>query len=31
MRTGAVWWLSNRVHQEPAAIALKVAIDPDFI
>jgi phosphohistidine phosphatase len=31
MRTGAVWWLSNGVHQEPAAIALKVAIDPDYI
>jgi phosphohistidine phosphatase len=31
MRTGAVWWLSNRVHQEAAAVVLKVAIDPEFI
>jgi phosphohistidine phosphatase len=31
MRTGAVWWLSNGVHQEPAAIALKLVIDPDYI
>jgi phosphohistidine phosphatase len=31
MRKGAVWWLSNRVHQEPAAVVLKVAIGPDFI
>ena len=31
MRTGAVWWLSNRAHQEPAAVALKVAIGPDFV
>jgi phosphohistidine phosphatase len=31
MHTGAVWWLSSRVHQEPAAVVLKVAIGPDFI
>lgn len=31
MPKGAVWWLSNRVHQEPTAVVLKVAIGPDFI
>ena len=31
LRTGGVCWLAGAVHREPAAVTLKVAIDPDFI
>jgi phosphohistidine phosphatase len=31
VRKGAVWWLSNRVRDDGAAIVLKVVIGPDFL
>ncbi|HEY3179945.1 MAG TPA: phosphohistidine phosphatase SixA [Casimicrobiaceae bacterium] len=31
VRKGAVWWLSNRVREDGAAIVLKVVIGPDFL
>ena len=31
VRKGAVWWLSNRVRDDGAAIVLKVVIGPDFM
>jgi phosphohistidine phosphatase len=31
VRKGAVWWLSNRVREDGAAIVLKTVVAPDFL
>jgi len=31
VRKGAVWWLSNRVREDGAAVVLKTVIGPDFV
>ena len=31
IRKGAVWWLSNRVKEDGAAVVLKVVVGPDFV
>jgi phosphohistidine phosphatase len=31
VRKGAVWWLSNRVREDGAAVVLKTVLGPDFI
>ena len=31
VRKGAVWWLSNRVREDGAAIVLKTVVGPDFL
>jgi len=31
VRKGAVWWLSNRVREDGAAVVLKTVVGPDFV
>jgi len=31
VRKGAVWWLSNRVREDGAAVVLKTVVGPDFL
>jgi len=31
VRKGSVWWLSNRVREDGAAVVLKTVIGPDFV
>ena len=31
VKKGAVWWLSNRVREDGAAVVLKTVVGPDFL